>query len=170
MKSLFVPQPLVAAFRASANEWGIWLQPGLLKRIVSPQDVAFYIMANAQSEQLVGSDFAVSFPNLLLEMGIGPNPNWPGDESDDRAIQRAWSSMAQSPSAPTKLMKPADDMAPSVLKLDDQLLIYTLADRGEQTDAWYELLARIHPFYTFETLAGLPVFAQYLKHRTSVGV
>lgn len=170
MKSLFVPAPLLAAFRSSASEHGLWATPGLLTGILSPQDVAFYIHANAQSTALVGSDFNDSFPNLLQQLAAGPEVIWPGSTSDSntREIQRAWSALAQNPAKAAKLIKPTDDMVPSVLYIDDQLVIYTLLPRGQETDGWYEFIAKIHPFFNFSALAALPIFGQYLKHRTSV--
>ncbi len=163
MKSLFVPEALVEAYRASGADRAVWKDAVLLTSIVSPADVAFYIHANVTADRHFDGALTESFPNLLA--GIFSTT---GYSSLDKLVQRALSGLSSK-----TVVEIGPSTTPEVLYVDDQLVVYTLNSsevvaEGMPTDGWYEFISKIHPFYQFDQLAALPVFAEYVKHRPSV--
>ena len=183
MKSLFVPKPLVPAFLASGVDRDVWFKPGFsLTSIVSPSDVAFYIHANVESHRQYSGALVRSFPNSIVtdelisawiegDWTTGPAAASEAEAEAKRKIKLAWNELAL---AAAKNNGQSDavttDIAPTVLYISDAVVVYTIDAEANTaaTDGWYDFIAKLHPFYQFEELAELPVFAAYLEHRPTV--
>ncbi len=161
MKSLFIPESLLPTFKTGGLKESDWLSPALLTNIVSPADVAFYINANIRSGVLVSPVLNSSFPNAIVASDTWSEILQPENTTPAiREFKRILNKLAQEEDE--SLQKSSNGMVPVVVSADEHLLVYTLAQPTGETDWVSDMIERVHPFYAFDELAKLPIFALYL--------
>ena len=166
MKSLFVPGALLPIYRAGAqdvsNDAALWRSPILLTGILSALDVAFYMHANIATWKLVGEEFTASFPNVITAPKIEIE-RAVQDKPELRVYQRELDALCNGNIENPYLNAPGT--VPTVVSISDQLLVHTNAVPDPNKNYLDALIEQIHPFFKFEDLAQLPIFAQYLRQK-----
>lgn len=157
MKSLFVPKEMVGVFLSTSKSVKEWSDPSFLQGILSPLDVAFYIMANVRAHELLGSDLTQSFPNEIVT-DVGADVF--------RGLSREIDIELQKQASTDKL--DTNGMVPAIVYFDGTHVFFTLADPIDGVNPVDAIIAIVADSLPFEVLAKLPVFTTYLTERQKV--
>lgn len=169
MRLVFLPSAIGAALCAAGVDKKDFVNPLIISSTLSPQDVAFYIHANLplpDGEQVkyvapIPEAIRVSLPNALTITY---------EEQINRAeLLTAGKFLTEYSLNDNAPVHDFHHMELACELLDEQTLCFTDVPPGHETSCGTDLalfecvIQTIEPFFSFEELAKLPLFAAYLK-------